>query len=131
MAFGLAEQCGAAAGRRGAGWRCGPVWDDACEDVRHSGKPLPLAFASEGDDVVIASFGRGRRFSAKLAALGLGRGSCLRILKAASGQPMLIAVGDTRLALCSGMAQKIFVVPVAAPAVIHQEEEYVHGSAVA
>lgn len=67
----------------------------------------PLAMASVGDDVSIISFNSRGRLQQKLQDLGLTIGSQVKVLKNDLGSSLLLAVGDTRIALGHGTAHKI------------------------
>ncbi len=72
---------------------------------------MPLPMLPEGAQAQIVEVRAGRRLKERLAGLGLHAGAQVRILRD-SGGPLLLAIGDTRLALGRGMAHKILVQPV-------------------
>ncbi len=67
----------------------------------------PLAMVSVGEAVSIVSFDSPKRLQKKFQDLGLTIGSKVCILKNDLGSSILLAVGDTRIALGHGMAHKI------------------------
>jgi ferrous iron transport protein A len=69
---------------------------------------FPLALAGEGAHVRLAEATGGLRGAHRLAELGLTPGIAITVL-CDSGGTLLIAVGDTRLALGAGMAHTILV----------------------
>jgi ferrous iron transport protein A len=69
---------------------------------------LPLALAGEGARVRLVGVTGGQRGAHRLAELGLTTGVALTILRD-NGGTLLIAVGDTRLALSTGVAHTILV----------------------
>lgn len=71
---------------------------------------IPLTFASPGEPVRIVGFGHGRDMEKRLAAMGLALGGELRLMQREGGN-LVVAVGNTRLALGRGLAQKIQVTP--------------------
>lgn len=74
-----------------------------------SAKPFPLSMASEGVPVRIHALAGGRGFSLRLTELGLNVGAQVAVIQRQGGG-MLIARGETRVALGGGMAAKILVI---------------------
>lgn len=72
---------------------------------------LPLPLAGEGSHVRLVAITGSQRSAHRLAELGLTPGVTLTVLRDGGGS-LLIAVGDTRLALSYGMAQGVIVTPV-------------------
>ncbi|HMQ34180.1 MAG TPA: FeoA family protein [Chloroflexaceae bacterium] len=72
---------------------------------------LPLPLAGEGVAVRLVAVGGGQRAARRLAELGLTPGVALTVLRD-SGGTLLIAVGDTRLALGYGLAHGVLVTPL-------------------
>lgn len=71
---------------------------------------MPLSLASQGETVVIHQIRGGQKVRQRLMDLGLNLSEPIRIVKNDSPCPLIIAVkGDSRLALCRGMSQKIMV----------------------
>ena len=69
--------------------------------------PLPMASLSKRVKVVSLSGGRGMQ--ERLISMGLGPGSEIEVMRRGAPGPFIIAVGETRLAVGAGMAQKIMV----------------------
>ena len=70
---------------------------------------FPLPFANTGQDVVVVSINGGRKIRSRLNDMGLNEGLKIRVLHSHGAGPCIVLVGDTRLALGRGMAQKILV----------------------
>lgn len=73
--------------------------------------PLPLPLAGEGVAVRMVGIAGGQRAAHRLAELGLTPGVALTVLRD-SGGTLLVAVGDTRLALGAGVAHTVLVTPL-------------------
>jgi ferrous iron transport protein A len=73
---------------------------------------MPLNMVDQNQEVKLVSIVGGLKMKQRLADLGLNIGMTIRVLKKASGGPMIIAVKDSRLALGWGMANRIIVEPV-------------------
>lgn len=73
-------------------------------------RPYPLAMAADGDVVRIVGLRAGKGLDRRLTALGLNMDSVLRVLHRRPGGALVVARGETRLALGAGMSQKIMVV---------------------
>lgn len=72
---------------------------------------LPLPLAGEGATVRMVGVSGGQRAAHRLAELGLTPGVALTVLRD-SGGTLLVAVGDTRLALGAGVAHTVLVTPL-------------------
>lgn len=72
---------------------------------------LPLPLAGEGVAVRLVSISGGVRAAHRLAELGLTPGVTVTILRD-NGGTLLVAVGDTRLALSYGLAHHVLVTPL-------------------
>lgn len=70
---------------------------------------LPLSLVSPGKEVILISIFEGRGLRARLTAMGLNEGARLKVLHSHHPGPCIILVGNTRLILGHGMAQKILV----------------------
>ncbi len=71
---------------------------------------MKLSDAKQGDLVRIEGFERDcDEFKCKLEAMGLRRGDVVKILNKSFFGPIQIEVNGTKLALCRGQAQKIYV----------------------
>lgn len=63
-----------------------------------------------GDRAVVTAFLGGCGFQDRILSMGLNVGNAVRVIHGARGRgPVLIAVGDTRLAIGHGMSEKIAV----------------------
>jgi Fe2+ transport system protein FeoA len=84
-------------------------WETADGGQDDAPAPLPLTAASPGETVVIVSLCP-RGFPAlRLAELGLTPDTSLHVLRAQAGQPLLIAVRESRLAIDRRLAEAILV----------------------
>ena len=77
-------------------------------DEQKHDQPFPLTMAGENEQVKIVLFRGSKTVEKRLTSLGLNVGGELRIVQREGGNLVVIR-GETRLALGSGMAQKIFV----------------------
>lgn len=73
---------------------------------------FPLALASEGDLVRIQRLQGGHGLMKRLTDLGLNQGAELQVVQR-QGRGLVVARGDSRIALGGGMATKILVTAVA------------------
>lgn len=73
---------------------------------------LPLTMAGDGQRVRLLSIAGDARRAHRLTEMGLTPGVELVVLRD-DGGALLIAVGDTRLALGRGLAQTVLVTPLA------------------
>ncbi|EET86283.1 FeoA family protein [Clostridium carboxidivorans P7] len=69
---------------------------------------MPLNFVSIGKYAEVNSVMAGEMMCKKLMEMGVNKGSLIEIVKNDSG-PLIIKIGETRLALGRGMAQKVMV----------------------
>jgi len=69
---------------------------------------LPLAFLPAGRCAVVKEVVGGFGFRRRLAEMGLVKGAVVRVIRNDRG-PLIIALGESRLALGFGMAQKVIV----------------------
>jgi Fe2+ transport system protein FeoA len=72
---------------------------------------LPLSMASAGSEVEVAALRAGWGLQRRLADMGLTPGTHIRLVNNRSG-PVVVEVRGSRLALGTGVAHKIMVVPV-------------------
>ncbi|MCK5284202.1 MAG: ferrous iron transport protein A [Alphaproteobacteria bacterium] len=79
------------------------------EDLCKKQKAYSLTLASVGEDVFVVSFSFGRNLQRKLKDIGLMVGIQVKVLENDFSGPLLLAIGDTRVALGRGMAHKIMV----------------------
>lgn len=73
------------------------------------GSVLPLGFLQVGRDAVVKDLDSGKSLRQRLSEMGIVRGTRIRIIKNDMGGPLIISVGDGRLAIGRGMALKILV----------------------
>jgi ferrous iron transport protein A len=74
-------------------------------------KGFPLMMADEGAHLRIVALHGGKGLTTRLTELGLNVGSEVRVLQRQGGG-LLVARGESRIALGGGMAAKIQVVPL-------------------
>jgi len=70
---------------------------------------LPLSLVPPGKKAILVAIHGGRGLIARLTDMGLNEGMKLKVVHSHQSGPCLILVGDTRLVLRNGMAQKILV----------------------
>jgi Fe2+ transport system protein FeoA len=70
---------------------------------------IPLIMASRGSKVRLVSINGGKQMTSRLAAMGLLPGVEVEIISNTPGDPFILDVRGSRLALGRGMAHKIFV----------------------
>ncbi len=70
---------------------------------------FPLVQAGDGERVQIVSVDGGAGAQRKLAHLGLAPGKTVAIVTRQPGGPLLVAVGETRVAVGFGLALKVRV----------------------
>jgi len=70
---------------------------------------LPLYMAAIGEKVQITSILGGREVMKRLTAMGLIIGANLEVVSSSPSGPLVVIVNDTRLALGSGVVEKIMV----------------------
>ena len=88
-------------------WR----WKGIENKTNNGNGALPLSMIGTGQPARLVKITAGRRLRRRLTELGLTPGVELRVLQDKGG-PLLLAINDSRLALCRGMAHKIMVEPV-------------------
>ena len=71
--------------------------------------PMPLTMTNEGKSVVLYEIRGGMGIRRRLADMGLHRGSKLKVISNSRGGPFVISIGETKLMIGRGMAQKIMV----------------------
>ncbi|MEW6328112.1 MAG: FeoA family protein [Thermodesulfobacteriota bacterium] len=69
---------------------------------------MPLNMVKPGDEVTLMAIHAGLGLQSRLHSMGLFPGVKMKVLKSGPG-PVIVSVGDTRLALGCGMAHKIMV----------------------
>jgi ferrous iron transport protein A len=70
---------------------------------------MPLTIIQSGRRVRLQSVDAGRDLAGRLAALGLVPGAELEILRNSPHGPLILRIGESRIALGRGMAEKIRV----------------------
>lgn len=70
---------------------------------------LPLGLLPPGQVAVIKEVAGGREVRRRLTALGFVPGSEVQVIRNELWGPLIVALGEGRVALGRGMAQKIFV----------------------
>lgn len=70
---------------------------------------FPLSLTSRADRVRIIDFLSGQRMDERVKDMGLAPGVEVKVLQNDGSGPLLLLVGETRLALGKGMARKIMV----------------------
>ena len=75
-------------------------------------KSLPLFMAATGERLRIVSIRADRSTDLRLVELGLPIGQEITVLQRQHRGPMVVAAGDTRLALGFELCSKVFVTPV-------------------
>jgi Fe2+ transport system protein FeoA len=69
----------------------------------------PLTMIPTGNKVRIISLDGGRGMQERLVSMGLGPGSRIEVVKKGAPGPFIVALRDCRLAVGTGMAQRIMV----------------------
>lgn len=69
----------------------------------------PLGFMAPGESGVVRHVVGGVALREKLTALGIVRGKAIRMVRNDGVGPVIVAVGEGRLALGRGMVQRILV----------------------
>ncbi len=72
---------------------------------------MPLTMVSPGREVTLISMAGGRDLKARLTDMGLNEGTKLKVLHSRQRGPCIILIGNARLILGHGMAQKTLVQP--------------------
>lgn len=71
---------------------------------------MPLSLAQTGEDVEVKDVVGGESVCKRLMEMGFNKGSIVKIIKNNTGS-LIIGVGESRIVLGRGMAQKIMVYP--------------------
>lgn len=72
-------------------------------------KAIPLANVSASTKATVAALRGGSGFQTRITSMGIYVGCRVEVLIGGSEGRMIVAVGDTRIALGHGMAEKIMV----------------------
>ena len=79
---------------------------------RSQSKAMPLTMLQPGHSARVSGIAsRGRGVTQKLTAMGIAPGAELSVLNTRGG-PLLVRIGDSRIALGRGMAHRVMVLPV-------------------
>ena len=78
--------------------------------ARHGLRPIPLGMADPETLVRIVALRAGRGLDKRLSELGLNVGCVVRVVQR-HGAKLLVARGETRLAIGGGVATRILVQP--------------------
>jgi ferrous iron transport protein A len=70
---------------------------------------LPLAFLPPGREVVVRGLAGGRGMRRRLTDMGIAPGAKVRVVRNDGHGPLLMALGEARLAVGRGVALKIMV----------------------
>lgn len=70
---------------------------------------IPLSTLKEGDIAQVLSLIGGNAFTSRLASMGIAPAIRLKVLRQSGGGPLIVQVGDGRVALGMGEAEKILV----------------------
>ena len=73
---------------------------------------MPLLYAPVDTSLRVIGYSAGKGMAHRLASMGITENSIIKITHQAGGN-LVIAVGDTRLGIEPGIANKIMVIPVA------------------
>jgi ferrous iron transport protein A len=71
----------------------------------------PLSLASPGEALTIVDVRAGRQLRMRLSDLGLVPGTVVEVVQSLGHGPVILAVGDARLALGRGASHKVLVEP--------------------
>jgi ferrous iron transport protein A len=71
----------------------------------------PLSLAPAGEPMKITAIRGGWRFRRRLTNLGLFPGTVVEVVRTMGRGPVILAVGDARLALGRGASHKVHVEP--------------------
>ncbi|MDZ4042380.1 MAG: FeoA domain-containing protein [Eubacteriales bacterium] len=70
---------------------------------------LPLGFLTPGRDAVVRDVVGARNLRQRLNEMGFARGTVVRIVQSQPCGPIIISIGDSRVVLGWGAAQKVMV----------------------
>jgi len=70
---------------------------------------VPLSTLKEGDAAYVQALAGGNAFVSRLASMGIASTTRLKVLRHSGGGPFIVQVGDGRVALGTGEAEKILV----------------------
>lgn len=70
---------------------------------------IPLSEVASGEKVLVEHLDGGKAFRTRMAAMGIAQGREALVIQNYYKGPMIIQIGDTRIAVGRGEAQKILV----------------------
>ena len=70
---------------------------------------VPLSSLSRGERGTVVALKGGSVFQDRVVSMGLFAGCAVRVIGGGAGGHMLLGIGDTRIALGHGMADKVMV----------------------
>lgn len=70
---------------------------------------IPLSMTLPGRRVRIVSLRGGRGMQERLISMGFGPGSEIEVIRSGAPGPFIVSIGEARMAIGEGMAQKIMV----------------------
>ena len=82
----------------------------ACMAARN--KMIPLIKARPGEKLIIKELEAGKNMQMRISSMGLKMGDSIEIVSNGFGGQMVVAAGENRLVIGSGMAEKIWVRPL-------------------
>jgi Fur family transcriptional regulator, ferric uptake regulator len=86
-------------------------------------KTVLLHKAKQGERVRVKALEAGKQMQLRISSMGLKIGDEIEVVSNGFGGQVVIASGDTRLVIGSGMAQKVWVEPVAAATTSQKEKK--------
>ena len=72
---------------------------------------VPLHKAKQGEKLIIKDFQAGKSMQLRISSMGLKTGDLIEVVSSGFGGQVVVAIGDNRLILGKGMAEKIRVQP--------------------
>jgi Fur family ferric uptake transcriptional regulator len=72
-------------------------------------KQVPLHMAKPGEKLIVKELEAGKKMQLRISSMGLKIGDLIEVVSNGLGGQVVIAVGENRLVIGSGMAQKIWV----------------------
>jgi ferrous iron transport protein A len=71
----------------------------------------PLSLAPVGEPLTVVDVRAGKRLRQRLADMGLTVGTVIQVVPGIGHGPVILSIGDTRLALGRGASHKVIVRP--------------------
>ena len=85
---------------------------------------VSLHMAKQGEKLIVKEFEAGKNMQLRISSMGLKLGDLIEIVSSGFGGQVVIAVGENRLVLGKGMAEKIRVQPFNQLAIKDRKTEY-------